>query len=137
MIPRIKWDKHSPDNPLEEQDGIVNGVVMFFIRKVGVRKVKYILFSYPFRNKCFTSANTTRKLFTGTLSECQAMAQLKLAEHALMFIDITQVEKFQKFLKGRYDFAKSDATRAAYVIVICEFNKRFNGAVIEEIQLPQ
>ena len=81
----IVWKEH-PHVP-NRLDGVVNGTCMFFIDKKGVRKITYVLQSWPFRNGIFVAANNTKKLFEDRdLEIVKMMADSKLKVFTDLFV---------------------------------------------------
>jgi hypothetical protein len=76
-IAKIKWVKRFE----EDLAGMVNDNLMFIISKRGVKKIKFVLQSYPFKNDVFANANNYRNLLiTEDIQLAKKTAQEKLDE---------------------------------------------------------
>lgn len=84
QLAQIKWIKRF-ENDLA---GMVNNSLFFIIDKKGVRKVKYVLKSYPFENNVFTRANNYKILFEHTnLDKVKEKAQKYFQKYIALFMD--------------------------------------------------
>jgi hypothetical protein len=57
---KIQWQDDV--NVKNEINGIINVLVWFVVRKVGVKNPKFVLLSYPISNPNFTRANNSKVL---------------------------------------------------------------------------